>query len=143
MRNTLLAFLCSVSIGCSSEASRYPVSGVVTIDGKPAPLTVITFIAVNPSTPTSSGGAAITDEQGNFTVKGKDKEGLMAGDYKVVFQQSLIDGKPSLNGSRGKKNAMLAGETEGVPSQYLDPDTTPVTIAVKKNMDPCQFDLKK
>ena len=144
MRITALALFCSVFIGCSSEPSRYPVTGTVTIQGAPAPLTVVTFIALNPSTPTSSGGVAITDENGNFTLKNKDKDpGLMAGEYKVIFQQTLINGKPSLAGSRGKKGNQLDGEAEGVPNEYLDPETTPIRVIVKKNMEPCSFELKK
>ncbi len=144
MRYALIAFLCSCAVGCSSEPTRHPVSGTVTINGAPAALTYVTFIAVNPSTQTSSGGSAVTDESGNFTVKNKDKApGLMPGEYKVIFQQSLIDGKPSLNGSRGKKNAMLEGETEGVPEDYLLPDTTPIRVTVSKNMEPCRFEIKK
>jgi hypothetical protein len=146
MRIIVLPLICLGllgSFGCSSEASRYPVSGTVTINGAPAALTYVTFVAVNPSTPTSSGGSAVTDESGNFSLNTGKTPGLLPGDYKVVFQQSLINGKPSLNGSRGKKSAMLPGETEGVPDDYMSPDSTPIQVTVGKNMAPCQFEIKK
>lgn len=144
MRKTLLPLLCCILFGCSSEASRYPVTGTVTINGAPASLTLVNFVAVKPATPTSSGGSAITDENGNFTINASGKTpGLLPGDYKVVLQQSLIDGKPSLNGSRGKMNAMLPGESQGVPDEYMSPDATPFQVTVGKNMAPCQFDVKK
>ena len=139
------ALLCIIAGGCSWEPSRYPVAGIVTINGSPAALTHVIFVAVNPATPTSSGGSATTDKDGNFTVTngGKIPPGLMSGEYKVIFQQTLIKGKPSLGGSRGKKSAMVPGETEGVPSTYQVPDTTPIRVTVTSSMPPCKFDLTK
>ena len=147
MRNTLtlpFALLCIIHGGCSWQPSRYPVSGTVTINGSPAALTHVNFVAVTPATPTSSGGSATTDKEGNFTItNGGKTPGLMAGEYKVIFQQTLIKGKPSLGGSRGKKSAMVPGETEGIPENYHVPDTTPIRVVVKSNMDPCKFDITK
>jgi hypothetical protein len=147
MRKSILSMFAAfllVATGCSSESTRYPVAGTVSINAVPAALTQVIFIAVDPATPTSSGGSAVTDENGNFTVTNADKKpGLMPGEYKVIFQQTLINGKPTLNGSRGKKSAMVLGETEGVPSDYSSPDKTPIRITVKRNMEPCQFEIKK
>ena len=139
-----LAVFCLFPMGCSSEPSRYPVTGTVTINGSPAALTHVNFIAIDPATPTSSGGSATTDGDGNFTITNGDKTpGLFSGEYKVIFQQTLMDGKPTLGGSRGKRSAMVPGESEGVPSEYLTPDTTPIRVTVKKNMEPCKFEIKK
>jgi hypothetical protein len=138
------AILCLIAGGCSWQPSRYPVSGTVTINGAPAALTHVIFVAVNPATPTSSGGSATTDKEGNFTITNGGKDpGLMAGEYKVIFQQTLIKGKPSLGGSRGKKSAMVPGETEGVPQNYQVPDTTPIHITVSSSMPACKFEITK
>ena len=129
-------------VGCG-EPTRYPLSGSVTINGAPAALTHVIFIAVNPATPTSSGGSTTTDKDGNFVVTNGDKTpGLMYGEYKVIFQQTLIKGKPTLGGGR-KKSDRVPGETEGVPEAYLLPDTTPIRISVTRNMEPVKFDLAK
>jgi hypothetical protein len=130
--------------GCSLQPSRYPVQGNVTINGAPAALTRVIFVAVNPATPTSSGGSSTTDKEGNFVVTNGDKTpGLMAGEYKVIFQQTLIKGKPSLGGAHGKRSAMAPGETEGVPKEYLAPDTTPVRVTVSRSTEPFKFEIKK
>jgi hypothetical protein len=137
-----LTFVCLSISGCTP--TRYPVKGTVTINNKPAAMTRVMFIAVEPATPTYSGGSATTDSEGNFTVNngGEIGPGLMAGEYKVIFQQTLINGKPSLGGGR-KKSALLPGETEGVPEAYQVPDSTPIRINVKSNMEPLKFDIKK
>jgi hypothetical protein len=138
------ALSCAFVAGCSWEPSRYEVKGKVTINGAPAALTHVIFVAVHPATPTSSGGSTTTGSDGNFLVTNGDKTpGLMAGEYKVIFQQTLIKGKPTLGGARGKKSAMAPGETEGMPNEYLTPDTTPIHVTVKSHMDPLEFDIKK
>jgi hypothetical protein len=138
-------FLCLFVAGCSSEPARYPTTGTVTINGEPAAFTHVMFIAMNPKTPTSSGGNAVTDEKGNFTVSNGDNKapGLMSGDYKVIFTQTLINGKPSLAAGRGKKpDEMAAGQSEGVPKEYLTVDSTPILITAKSGMGPLTFELK-
>jgi hypothetical protein len=138
----VFGLLCICAAGCG-EPSRYEVKGIVTINGKPAALTHVIFLAVKPATPTSSGGSTVTDNEGAFIVTNGDKTpGLMAGDYKVIFQQTLMNGKPILGGGR-KKTDRLPGETEGVPEAYLLSDTTPVTVTVKKNMEPLKLDIQK
>jgi hypothetical protein len=146
MRNAkgALFFVCLMVTGCSFEPSRYPVQGTVTINGAPAALTHVIFVALKPATPTSSGGSATTDKEGNFVITNGDKApGLMAGEYKVIFQQTLMKGKPSLGGSHGKRSAMAPGESEGVPHEYLVPDTTPIRVTVSRSMEPCKFEIKK
>ena len=107
MRITLtlsFAILCMMAAGCSWQPSRYSVKGTATMNGAPLALAHVFFIAVNPATPTSSGASTTTDRQGNFTITDGDKTpGLMAGEYKVIFQQTLVNGTPTLGGSRGKK----------------------------------------
>ena len=99
-----LAILCIIAGGCSWNRAVIQLTGTVTINGSPAALTHVIFVAVNPATPTSSGGSTTTDKDGNFTITNGGKDpGLMSGEYKVIFQQTLIKGKPSLGGSRGKK----------------------------------------
>ncbi len=141
---TLPVALCCISVaGCSWEPSRYPLKGTVTINGAPAALTHVIFIAVNPVTPTSSGGSTITDKDGNFVVPSADKApGLIAGEYKVIFQQTLVNGKPVLGGGR-KKNDRAPNEKEGVPEPYLLPDTTPQRITVRSKMEPVKFELTR
>jgi hypothetical protein len=147
VRSTLtlpLVFLCVLTAGCSREPSRYPVKGTVTINGAPLALAHVNFVAVNPATPTSSGASTTTDKDGNFTITNGDKTpGLMAGEYKVIFQQTLINGQPTFGGARGKRNAMGPGESEGVPEPYLTPDTTPMRVTIPSDTDSLKLEIKK
>ena len=42
-------------------------------------------------------------------------EGLLAGEQGHVFFKTVVNGKPVLNGSGGKKDERLAGEKESIP----------------------------
>src|SRR5262249_14240144 len=112
-----LLLLCPLA-GCSFEPTRYALSGSVTLHGGPAPLAVLRFYPTGGANP-MYGGTARTDAEGKFTL-GEDGQasGLPAGDYKVTFSQTLVNGRPTLGGSGGKKSEALAGEREGLPEPY-------------------------
>src|SRR5262245_48606437 len=96
MRNTLvgIGFCCLLVMGCS-EARRYPVSGVVTINSTPAAVTTVVFQPADADADPRMGGKTVTDANGNFTIGGGDNTGLAAGEYKVTFSQTLINGRPA------------------------------------------------
>ena len=102
-RDARSAILLSVALlGCSSEPSRYAATGTVTMDGAPAPLVVVKFLPASPGS--SPGGSGTTDGAGKFTIGEDGKNtGLPSGEYKVTFSQTLVNGKPTLAGSGGKK----------------------------------------
>src|SRR5262245_49500081 len=72
--------------GSSAEYELAPVSGVVTLDGKPVPYTQVVFIpqATGGSTNPGPGSAAACDDQGHYqlkTVRGED--GAVVGTHSV------------------------------------------------------------
>lgn len=129
------------SSGCGGEPPRYAVAGTVTINGAPAPYVVLRFY------PTGSNllaaGTGRTDETGNFKIgqEGKDT-GFPAGQYKVMFSQTLVKGKPTLAGSGGKKAEKDATEKQGVADEYTDAKTTPVSATVGSGTNRFTFDIK-
>lgn len=136
-----VGFFCLLVVGCS-EARRYPVSGVVTINSAPAALTTVIFQPADAGADPRRGGVAVTDDKGNFTIGGADNKGLPAGEYKVTFSQTLINGKPA-HGSGGKKSEMIRGEKEAVPDDYRDPAKTPISAKVTGATNTFTFDIQR
>jgi hypothetical protein len=127
--------------GCSSESTKYPVSGVVTLDGVPAPLVIVSFIPVQPDL--IAGGSGATDSAGKFTIGEEGKNsGLTRGDYKVTFSQTLVRGKPTLAGSGGKAAEKEATEREAVADDFRNPQTTPVTATIKSGTNNFTFEIQ-
>ena len=79
-----------VVAGCSQNIYP-PVSGKVTMDGEPVPSVAVIFTPVgSPSTPNPGPySTAITDEQGNFTLRTRrDDVGAVPGPHRVGIEYS-------------------------------------------------------
>lgn len=126
----LLALLTFFASGCSSDADgpkRVPVSGVVTINGKPLPGA---FVAFHPtgSTP-GRGGSGETDAEGKFAIGNFETSGLVLGvpegEYKVtVSKQQGVARKPVQEGSAAP--ATVDGP-ETIPARFSDFNVTVLT----------------
>lgn len=92
MRRKVLAIAGSVALatGCGgNEEDRYslvPVSGAVTLDGKPLEGVVISFVPDPGNKPKTDGGD-VTGSGGSFEAKYRNRAGLAPGKYKVVVAQ--------------------------------------------------------
>jgi hypothetical protein len=146
--NMRLPSICSVAailvfgIGCSFEPTRYPISGTVKINGASGAYAVIVFTPVAGPTDSYRGGSVTTDNQGKFSLGDKGKNtGLLAGDHKVTFTQTLINGKPAHGGGGSKKSEQLVGEKEAVPAAYRKAETTPITVKIGSTPT-IDFDVK-
>lgn len=118
-------------IGCSFEPTRYSISGAVKINGSPGAYAVVVFTPAAGATDTYRGGSVTTDKDGKFSLGDPAKNsGLLSGDHKVSFSQTLINGKPARGGSGSKKSEQIAGEKEAVPVAYRKADTTPITVKI-------------
>ena len=142
VRNSLIIMLLSVTaLGCSFESSRYAVTGAVTMDGAPAPLVIVRFHPAE--TGSLSGGSGSTDATGKFAFGENGKNtGLTSGEYKVTFSQTLVNGKPTLAGSGGKKWEKVPSEKESVADEYRDPEKTPITASIGSGTNAFTFDIK-
>jgi hypothetical protein len=138
----LSALFAGLAAGCSSEPTRYPVSGTVTMDGVPAGLAVVKFFPADPGTHATSGGSVIADIAGKFSIGARGtNSGLPAGEYKVTFSQTVDRGRPVM-GSGGKKSEAVPG-VEAVPEAYRNPKTTPISARVGRDSTTFTFDIKK
>ncbi|MFN3149876.1 carboxypeptidase-like regulatory domain-containing protein [Bremerella sp.] len=92
MRSTFLLTLALV-LGCSNAAPSNvaDVSGIVTVDGKPAPGAMVSF------SPTSEGRTSfgLTDDTGHYhLVYTNEIPGALVGEHKVSINNTPPPGKP-------------------------------------------------
>lgn len=130
-----------VMLGCSSEPSRYSVTGTVSKDGAPAPFVIVNFHSVSGDAKASGSGK--TDANGQFSVGETGKNtGFQSGDYKVTFSQTMVKGKPTLAGSGGKAEEKVATEKEAVADEYRSLETTPITASIGSGTNDFKFEIK-
>ncbi len=132
-----------LAAGCDSSGvgKTYPVSGKVTLDGKPltAATTIILFkpdAAKGNSSPFEPTGTV--DDQGNYTLVTSGKKGAPPGAYKVVVTATE---PPKDEGRRSPKHKRPGGQTL-LPSRYGQAATTTVAIEVVETPPPGAYDIK-
>lgn len=124
--------LISIAVGCSGSESYNPelgnVTGTVTLDGKPLPAAVVTFIPkVDPSVKLAPVSGAVTDSNGKYTLKFKNgKDGALPGTHSIQISTDLEGTKDPAN--------------EKVPRKYNT--RTTLTEIVKLGENTIDFDLK-
>src|SRR5207248_798293 len=74
----------------NSGPKLVPVSGVVTLDGKPLEGATVSFLPI-PSNEMGQLGEDITSPSGDYTAMTKGRSGLVPGKYRVVVTKFLID----------------------------------------------------
>jgi hypothetical protein len=86
MRLLTLGGLLVVAVGCSGGPRYAPVSGVVTLDGKPYAKAVVSFqpVATEGNPNPGRGSSAYTDENGRFVLKSDNEvNGAVVGKHLV------------------------------------------------------------
>ena len=144
--------VCSaLAIGCGKGKKTpaldlVPVSGTVTLDGKPLADAVVGFAyqGILPQGFYGSGGH--TDSQGRYEVQTGDQKGTVPGTYKVTVSRIVTANGVTPNPKEGmdlEQLKMNGQASETVPPKYTDPNTTELTATVEKGKaDGYNFDLK-
>ncbi len=137
-----------------------PVSGVVTLDGKPVPQANVVFVPDG----SGQGAAGITDEAGKYTLTTTNpQDGAVVGKYKVMVTKAIVAGPTSdldLSGlsqaERDKKAAQAyyssaAAKSAGgkklpdvkneLPVKYNNIGSSGLTATVVKGNNTCDFAL--
>jgi hypothetical protein len=89
MRRTAVLLGCALGLtGCSGGAQFAPVSGRVTLDGRPLAYAAVYFLPMAPTGKFEApgpGSLAVTDEQGDYTliIAGRGTPGAVVGDHRV------------------------------------------------------------
>lgn len=121
----LVAISSIVAAGCGGSDGRVPVSGTVTLDGRPAAGVTVWFHA-SPKTK-GNGGYADTDAAGSFTATTHQaRPGLYPGEYAItVTAAGARSGSDDGASTRGP-----------VPGVYTRPETTPFRITIDGRQGP-------
>lgn len=123
----------SVLAGCGGDKrgadapKLVPVTGTLTLDGKPLGSALVTFI---PSGSTRGRGASgATDENGRFELSEEGNKGAPAGQYRVVCNKWVMP-----NGSDFPRDSKVspgeAGAKELLPRKYSDEAETELKATV-------------
>jgi Domain of unknown function (DUF6795) len=80
-----------IAVGCGGGGTPVPVSGTVTLDGKPVVGAVVTFHVLGDD---KDGRLAsgLTDRTGMFHLKSGSEDGVRPGEYKVVIVKNVLVG---------------------------------------------------
>ena len=123
--------------------SAVPVTGIVTLDGKPLANAKITFVPTESSQ--GSGASGSTDSAGKYELRSlfgnKSVVGCPTGNYKVVVSLMVKpDGSPMPADSQ--EPPMMSGARESLPLKYADFVSTQLTASVASSGSTFNFDLK-
>jgi hypothetical protein len=117
-----------LAVGCGGGPNLAPVSGVVTVDGKPYPNAVVSFqpLAQPGSTDTGMGSSAVTDENGRYTLTTIDgKNGATVGKHKVRIQTKRENTNAVVDPSKGSDDKPDDGgrprktQSEPIPLEWF------------------------
>jgi hypothetical protein len=140
MKNRLSVFLgcvlfAALLTGCGKEGPALgqlaPVSGKVTVDGKPVTAGQVSLVPIDASTQTGgSASAGSIDATGGYVINTAGKNGAPIGRYKVTVTPSMV---PTGD------NKM---PTMPFNSKFTDPAKTTLIINVEANPPSGAYDLK-
>ena len=141
----LPALLLSVAVfGCRGRKPPVvPVSGVVTLDGKPVEKVAVMLMPLQLQA-FGLPASAVTDQQGRFTLNTENiGSGAVRGEYQVTVIKKETTG--ILVGEDGLDAGVAPGgirEKWIIPQKYASPDTSGLKVEVKSGMEPLRLDLQ-
>lgn len=123
-----------VVLGCGGDPKKpdtSPVSGTVTLDGKPLAGAVVAFYDVAGK---SNPGTGTTDEAGKYTVGFATNRGIIPGSYKVIISHYVgLDGSPLKleEGMDVEQLLMQEKAKNSLPEAFTSIDATSLKAEVK------------
>lgn len=130
-RGNLAVFVVAVVItGCGRGSNTAPVSGLVTLDGKPIAGAAVLFMPVEGGVP----GRAATKDDGTFSLTTfKDDDGALVGRHRVAVSKVETTGAaPGPDGASGKLDGRQIRTTWLTPERYGTPTTSGLEATVER-----------
>ena len=129
-------FVATAMMGCGSDGPELAeVTGVVTVDGKPVPGAVLTFVPTGGGSPSYGG----TDTDGKYRLMYTDtKYGAMIGDHEVEIATNKLSASEL---AEMKSEGQAVNETfVAIPKKYKQKGA--LTAKVEKKNNVVDFTLK-
>ena len=113
-----------------------PVSGTVTLDGKPLAEATLSFLFQGAHPEGFIGSGAVSDAQGHYEVSTLGQKGTVPGTYKVTVSKLVNATGTPVKAEEGMDMEQLraaGGVKESIPAKYTDAGTTDLSVTVEKN----------
>jgi hypothetical protein len=130
-RCTLLLFTLLALSGCGSSPRLIPVSGSITVKGKPAEGAILMF---HPASPTDATGSAVAEADGNFKIVSGGEPGLLQGKYQVTVIWPDPTKKPT-------QAQIMMGTAEPGPDLLKDKYSSKATSPLSAEITPASTKL--
>jgi hypothetical protein len=119
-----------LSAGCGSGPKYVPVSGIITLDGKPYGEAVISFqpVATDKNPNPGRGSSAETEKDGKFVLKTDEgKVGAVPGKHKVRIMTRGADLLAAYDPTKGTPDGIVTaptprGKPDPIPNEWRDKD---------------------
>lgn len=132
--------------GTTRNPNLVRVRGTVTLEGKALAGAVVTF---HPAAKDGIGAVGATDRSGKFDMKTPGLgNGALIGDYRVTVTK-IVSEEKMMGPDEAKEYTSKTGKpppdpkvTNQAPAQYATPQTSPLTVAVKRGGGQFKFELQ-
>jgi hypothetical protein len=136
-----------VLIGCGPAPPQIvPVSGTVTLDGKPLPNAEIRFIPTRPGLDGNMVGIGVTDDDGKYTLRlpGKTESGCCACECKITVTEgpipdNLREGDDQMAATNYLKNL----KNRPIPKAFTRMADTPLSVTVKPDQTDYPIEISR
>jgi hypothetical protein len=142
---TAIGLATLLAAGCGkSDPPVYPITGKVTLGGKPYERVIVYFRPVNGEINAFNLGVGETEKDGTLKMRSSGGMGVMAGEYKVTFTYQMVKTAQGARAVGADEKASEVGGGGNVTAVEMVPDThaagkaeetTPVRFTVKPGDD--------
>ncbi len=122
----------SMLVGCGNDDGLAPVSGIVTLDGKPIADAGVMFHPDAGGIPATG----TTDTAGKFTLNTSGTEGATIGNNTVTVAKQV-----NVNPGAVVEEGTITEVKTLTPLKYLSPRTSDFKVEVKRGMEPVKIDM--
>lgn len=138
----IFAVLLLTAAGCGGEPTLYPVTGGVTLGGKPYERLIVYFRPINSKVNTYNMGVGETDDQGNLLLRSTAGNGLAAGKYRVSFScMTIVGSGKTINTDEKADDNRNVVVVERVPAPYNSQEDSPVEFQITRGANEFIFDI--
>lgn len=141
----LVILLLTTISGCSEKGVHLvPVTGLVTLDGKPVADAGVVFTPVSIEQGPSASGS--TDSEGKFVLMTNNRDGAVLGDHRVSISKAdpfgeVVSPEAFENADLIRKRGLAIKTKHFLPERYANVETSELLVTVKEEPNELNFEL--